>query len=343
MKPEKPKSKQKEILPKRLSIWLENRNYLGRELQPRSLEEFIKQRSVAHLRVNEAIVLSIPNKREQINGKPNTSVREVLETQTNILIKNRKEIEKIAQLPEPSDLKLLTEEQLIKLQRNLALDQISKSENPLSTMLQLDMQFAAQTGLLIKYLDYFGLKRPDRLNSVWGDNNHPQPKEEPLGRVNYWLRRDLGELNFEKLPVLLRPIASEIINQAYINEKSFADAPENLRSRNIRGKNHSSPDADLRHQVKNLIKRIKDVRKVLKNLPEVPTDYEIDLMKYNILVDLYNIFTIYLLKLFTINEIRETNIESDGKNLTPGQFLTTTLEHIMLHQGGLQFFEMYFS
>ncbi|EKE13616.1 MAG: hypothetical protein ACD_12C00889G0010 [uncultured bacterium] len=332
----------KQIFPARLSNWLEKRNYLSQEFTPGSHEEFIKQRIITHSRVNRAIIHFIPNTNEQIKNKPNSSIRNMLEMETMIFIKSRDEAEGVEKFPKSSDLKLLTNDQLIELQRNLALDQISKSESSSSTMLLIDLQFVRQTGLLIKYLDYFGLERPDRLNTVWGDSKHQDPSEEELGKVDHWLEKNIVDVSFDRLPDTLRPIAAEILDQSYVNEMSFANMPLDSRNQNIHGKQHSSPYADLRHQVKNLSKRIKDVAKIIKEFSRlVPSDYEIDLMKYEILVSLYRNFTSYLLNLFTIKKIQESTIERYGKKLTPEQFLTTTLEHIMLHQGSLQFFEMF--
>lgn len=335
-----PKERNKQIIPTRLSNWIEKRDYLTREFAPASHEEFIKQRMITHLRVNRSIIHSIPNTNGLINDQPNTSIRNMFEMETMTLIKSRGEVDE-AKFPTSADLELLTDEQLVELQRNLVFDQISNSESPLSTMLAIDLQLARQTGLFIKYLDYFGLKRPDRLDSVWGDGKHYEPKATETGKVGPWIMESsLGHLKLESYPGEIRSIVASILDESYVNEVAFQDAPIGIRQRDFEGKPNSSIEADLLHQVINLSMRIDKVTNVAKDYLRLPSSYELSRMEYKTLISLYKNFTTYFLHLFQSKEVQESTVEWYGKSLNAKEFLTTTLEHVMLHQGSLQFFEM---
>lgn len=336
-----PERKTRVTLPKSLSIWLEPRNYLSPEVGKDSYGEFLKNRMATHLRVNRAIIGSISNPLETINGKENASVRDILEKETLDLMRSKSKSYPELNYPSREELKLLTNHQIIELQHNFVADCISKSESPEADMLFFDMEFVRQTGILIKYLDYFDLARPDRLNRTWGDGTHQDPKKTKIGKVEPWIMKSsLNHLELNSFPEEIRPIVAGILDQSYINEVGFQDFPAEIRQRNIGNRPHSSVESDLLHQVVNLAMRIDKVTNVAKDYLRIPSPYELSLMEYSELVSLYKNFTTYFLHLFQSKEVQESTVEWYGKSLNAKEFLTTTLEHVMLHQGSLQFFEL---
>ena len=122
-----PERKTRVTLPKRLSVWLESRNYLSLEVGKDSYGEFLKNRMATHLRVNRTIIDSIPNPLKSISETENTSVRNILETETLDLMWSKSKSYPELDYPQ---LKLLTNHQLIELQHNFVADCISKSDSP---------------------------------------------------------------------------------------------------------------------------------------------------------------------------------------------------------------------
>ncbi len=329
-----PEQRKHQPFPQKIALWFEPKNYFTIEFGKLSYGEFLKQRLSINFRVKRAIVDTLPQN-EPINGKENTSVRKLLEIETLNLLQSRNTEDTFA----TDDLKCLTNHQLLQLQHNLIADVISQSETPENEMLGYDLQTVQQIGVLIKYMDYFGVERPNRLNTALGNGKHHNPQKTYTDKISLWFIKDaLKRLNIEKLPKSLRPLLTSILDQSYVNERSFSDIPTELRQVNINGRQNSSMEADLRHQVINIVDRIDRTSKTAKDIVRLPSAYEIESLPYGSLVSLYENLTVYFVRLFEDREVKESKIDWYGKKYSPKEFLTISLEHVMLHQGHLQFF-----